>query len=137
MKILLAGFEHETNTFAPSKAAYDNFLNGEGYPGMMRGEDMFALQEVNLATGGFLKAIVAAGDTVLPIIWAGASASAHVTEEAYECIVGEIVEAARANQFDAIYLNLHGAMVPEHLDDGEGELLARLRRVVGDEMPLY
>ena len=36
----------------------------------------------------------------------------------------------------ALYLDLHGAMVAEHLDDGEGEFLGRVRRVVGDAMPV-
>ena len=36
----------------------------------------------------------------------------------------------------ALYLDLHGAMVAEHLDDGEGEFVGRVRRVVGDAMPL-
>jgi len=70
------------------------------------------------------------------VIWAGASASAHVTEDAYERIAGAIVDRVRAGGFDAIYLDLHGAMVTEHLDDGEGELLARVRGIVGDDMPL-
>ena len=30
-----------------------------------------------------------------------------------------------AGTIDAVYLDLHGAMVSEHFDDGEGELLAR------------
>ena len=34
------------------------------------------------------------------------------------------------------HLDLHGAMVTEHLDDGEGELLERVRRIVGDRMPV-
>ena len=38
MHILVAGFQHETNTFAPSKAGYDNFVRGEGFPAMVRGE---------------------------------------------------------------------------------------------------
>ncbi|MCH6039104.1 M81 family metallopeptidase, partial [Salmonella enterica] len=47
-----------------------------------------------------------------------------------------IVDAARAGGFDAIYLDLHGAMVAEHLDDGEGELLARVRALVGPGVPV-
>ena len=35
-----------------------------------------------------------------------------------------------------IYLDLHGAMVAEHHDDGEGELLRRIRALVGERMPI-
>ncbi|AMG35786.1 M81 family metallopeptidase [Achromobacter xylosoxidans] len=136
MHILVAGFQHETNTFAPSKAAYENFVRGEGFPAMVRGDDMLALREVNIPAGGFINAALAQGHTVRTVIWAGASPSAHVTREAYERIAGEIVDAARAGGFDAIYLDLHGAMVAEHLDDGEGELLARVRALVGPGLPV-
>lgn len=137
MRVLVAGFEHETNTFAPTKAAYHNFVNGEGYPAMMRGPEVFRLRDVNLATGGFIRAAEERGYDVIPVIWAGASASAHVTTRAFERIVGEILTAASTNTFDAIYLNLHGAMVTERHDDGEGELLRRLRGVVGADMPIF
>jgi len=41
-----------------------------------------------------------------------------------------------AGPLDAVYLDLHGAMVTEHLDDGEGEILARVRQVIGKDLPL-
>jgi microcystin degradation protein MlrC len=41
-----------------------------------------------------------------------------------------------AGPLDAVYLDLHGAMVSEHLDDGEGKILARVREVIGKELPL-
>lgn len=134
--ILIAGFQHETNTFAPSKAVYENFVRGEGHPAMPRGRDMLSLRDVNIPVGGFIRAAEAHGDTLLPVLWAGASPSAHVSEDAYERIVGEILDAVKRGGFDAVYLDLHGAMVAEHVDDGEGELLARLRKIVGDAVPV-
>jgi len=38
--------------------------------------------------------------------------------------------------FDAVYLDLHGAMVAENTEDGEGELLRRIRGVVGNDLPI-
>src|SRR6201996_2941634 len=43
---------------------------------------------------------------------------------------------AAAGPIDAVYLDLHGAMVTEHFDDGEGEVLARVRPLIGKSMPL-
>jgi microcystin degradation protein MlrC len=43
---------------------------------------------------------------------------------------------AAAGPVDAVYLDLHGAMVAGHCDDGEGELLARVRKVVGARVPV-
>src|SRR4051812_20006350 len=136
MKILIAGFQHETNTFAPTKASYTSFIQGEGFPPMARGVEVMALRDVNVPIGGFINAAQACGHDLLPVIWAGASASAHVTSDAFERIAGEILEAVAQGGFDAIYLDLHGAMVTEQFHDGEGEILARVRRIVGDQLPV-
>ncbi|WP_429407742.1 M81 family metallopeptidase [Paraburkholderia sp. GAS82] len=135
-KILIAGFQHETNTFAPSPATYESFVRGEGHPPMARGDAVLAIRDVNLPIGGFIQASERQGHTLLPVIWTAASPSAQVTEDAYERIVGEIVAAAGEGGFDAIYLDLHGAMVAQHVDDGEGELLARIRAKVGPSVPV-
>ena len=136
MNILVAGFQHETNTFAPTKASYQSFVNGEDFPGLARKDAIFDLLNVNLPISGFIKHVIKAGHEVTPVIWAGAGASAHVTTDAYERIAGEIVDAVRNLPFDAIYLDLHGAMVTEALDDGEGELLLRIRKLVGPAMKI-
>ena len=135
-KILIAGFQHETNTFAPSLATYESFVRGEGHPAMARGDAVLAIRDVNLPIGGFIQASERQGHTLLPVIWTAASPSAQVTEDAYERIAGEIVAAAGDGGFDAIYLDLHGAMVAQHVDDGEGELLARIRAKVGPSVPV-
>jgi len=110
MNILVAGFQHETNTFAPTMATYDSFVRGEDFPGMVRGQSVRELLQVNIPISGLIRHVEALGHTVTPVIWAGAGASAHVAAQAYEQIAGEIVEAVRTAAFDAIYLDLHGAM---------------------------
>ncbi len=97
---------------------------------------MLTLREVNIPVGGFIKEIERDGHQLVPVVWAGAGPSAEVQHDAFERIAGEIVQAARIEQADAIYLDLHGAMVAEQADDGEGELLERLRRVVGDDVTI-
>jgi len=134
MRILIAGFQHETNTFAPSKAAYENFIRGEGFPALCRGNDIFKLRDVNIPIGGFIQHME--HHELIPVIWAAASPSAHVTQDAYERIAGEIIDAITQTPLDAIYLDLHGAMVTENIDDGEGELLARIRKIVGPSVPI-
>ncbi len=136
MNILVAGFQHETNTFAPTVAAYENFVRGEDFPGLARGAQVLDLLEVNIPVAGFVRAVRAHGHTVTPVIWAGAGASAHVTRDAYERIAGEILDAVGRGGFEAIYLDLHGAMVAQHVDDGEGELLARIRAIVAPGMKI-
>lgn len=138
MSILIAGFQHETNTFAPTKADYDKFIHGGGYPPLCRGEALSELKDMNIPLGGFMKQAEDYGYNLIPVLWAGAAPSAHVTQEAYEKICGEILEAIEKNIecITGVYLDLHGAMVCEHIDDGEGELLARIRSLIGDDIPL-
>ena len=133
MRVLIAGFQHETNTFAPSKTGYDDFVRGGAFPALTRGADLLAMRDINIPVGGFIGAMRDA--ELVPVLWAGATPAAHVTQDAFERIAQEITEAADG-RIDAIYLDLHGAMVCEHLDDGEGELLGRLRRAVGPRVPI-
>jgi microcystin degradation protein MlrC len=136
MDILIAGFQHETNTFAPTKATYDSFLRGEDFPALARGLDVLQLADVNIPIGGFINHVRGLGHAVLPVIWAGAGASAQTTTDAYERIAGEILAGVKTLSYDAIYLDLHGAQVTEDLDDGEGELVSRVRTVVGPNVKI-
>lgn len=137
-RVAMAGFLHETNTFAPSPATYAGFQQGGGYLPMSRGEEITGrCGGVNLGISGAIAHGAADGWEMVPILWTGAIPSAHVEKDAYERIAGEIVDGiAAAGDLDGVYLDLHGAMVAEHLDDGEGELIARIRRVVGRGIPI-
>jgi microcystin degradation protein MlrC len=139
-RILVAGFQHETNTFAPSLAGWPAFLRGDGFPAYSRGAAMLEVfRGVNAPMGGFIDAARSAGWTLLPSCWAGATPSSYVTTEAFERIADAILtdtEAALAQGLDGIYLDLHGAAVAQNADDSEGELLARLRARVGPQLPI-
>ncbi|MFT5534560.1 MAG: microcystin degradation protein MlrC [Burkholderiaceae bacterium] len=138
MRIAIGGFQHETNTFAPSKATWNDFVAGGGWPAMVSGHAMFAaVAGANMPIAGFIAAAQARQHTLLPTTWCSASPSAHVTEDAFERIADLIVSGIRkAMPIDAVYLDLHGAMVAEHLDDGEGEILQRVRALVGPAIPV-
>ena len=138
MRIAVGGFQHETNTFAPAKATFDDFARGGGWPPLLKGDDVFdGTAGINLPVAGFVEAMRKTTHRLVPTAWAAASPSAHVTEDAYERISGMIVYALKsAGKLDAVYLDLHGAMVAEHANDGEGELLSRVRAVVGPDIPV-
>src|SRR3954449_8192026 len=137
-RIAVGGFLHETNTFAPTKATYDDFVHGGGWPAMAFGAGVLkTMRHINVGLAGFVEATEARGWELVPTISCGASPSAHVTSDAYERIVKVMIDGiASAGRLDAVYLDLHGAMVTEHLDDGEGEILARVRKVIGKDLPL-
>lgn len=137
MRIAIGGFQHETNTFAPSKARYEDFVRDGGWPGLRRGGEILdTMVARNLPIAGFIEQMKGTRHQLVPTAWAACEPSAHVTEDAYERIAAMIVEGIRDAAPDAVYLDLHGAMVAEHVEDGEGELLARVRRIVGPKVPL-
>lgn len=135
MRIVFAGFQHETNTFAPAPADYHAFELGGGWPGLTRGHAVFAtIAGANIPAAGFIDAATPHGHQLIPSVWCAASPSAAVTRDAFERIAGMILEdIAAAMPVDAVYLDLHGAMVAEHADDGEGELLQRVRALIGPD----
>ena len=136
-RIAVGGFHHETNTFAPTKAAFEHFARTDGWPGLQRGGGMLeALAGKNIPLPGFAEA--APKDwQLLPTVWCNASPSAHVERDAYERICGMMLDELRAlGPVDAVFLDLHGAMVCEHLEDGEGPLLQAVRQVIGPDVPL-
>jgi microcystin degradation protein MlrC len=137
-RIAVGAFLHETNTFAPTKATYADFVHGGGWPAMAQGDDVLkVMQNINVGLAGFAGQASANGWELVPTISCGASPSAHVTEDAFERVVKVMIDGiAAAGQLGAVYLDLHGAMVTEHLDDGEGEILARVRKVIGKDLPL-
>ncbi len=130
--------QHETNTFAPSPADYAAFEQGGGWPGLCRGDGLLeAVAGANIPVQGAIEALRAANHRVVPLVWAAANPSAHVTDDAFERIVGGLLETLKASgPVDGVYLDLHGAMVTQSFDDGEGELLRRIRDLVGPRVPV-
>jgi microcystin degradation protein MlrC len=137
-RIAFGGFLHETNTFAPSKAGMDAFERGGGWPVLSRGEAIFdAVRNVNVGASGFVEAARENGWTLLPALWAAATPSAEVRHEAFERIAADLLtRIAAAAPLDGVYLDLHGAMVAENAEDGEGEILSRIRGAIGPDVPL-
>ena len=135
-RIAVGGIHHETNSFAAEPATWDRFVEPDAGPGLSRGEEIFArFKGLNIGMSGYLEA--AMSHDLVPLLWANAGPSAPVTENAYERLVGMLLDDLRAaGAVDAVYLCLHGAMVTEHLEDGEGELLRRLRAAVDLPEPL-
>jgi len=137
LKVLVAGYQHETNTFAPSKADWAAFNRGDSFPAFVHGQPMLdQMRGVNIPIGGFIDSAHTRGWQLVPSSWCGAIPSAHVTADAFERISASILADVEKGGFDAVYLDLHGAAVAEHVDDTEGELIARIREAVGPGLPI-
>jgi microcystin degradation protein MlrC len=137
-RIAIGGVQHETNTFAATRATFEDFVHADAWPGLCRGAALVeAVKGINLPIAGFIDQARAEGHTLKPLLWCSAQPSGPVTRDAFERIAFILLEdLAAALPVDALYLDLHGAMVAEHLDDADGELLARVRECVGADIPV-
>jgi len=122
MKILVARLNHETNTFSPIATPLQSF----GDNGPLYGNEAY-LASKNTRTGiaAFIDILEKAGHEVVVACSATANPSGSVSAKAYIHLCDTIVSAAQG--CDAVALDLHGAMVAENSEDGEGDLLERVR----------
>jgi len=97
IRIAVGGFLHETNTFAPTRATYDDFVHGGGWPSMAHGPDVLkVMRKINVGLAGFVETAEASGWALVPTISAAASPSAHVTRDAFERVMKEMVDGIAA-----------------------------------------
>jgi microcystin degradation protein MlrC len=136
-RIAVGGFHHETNTFVRTPTDFAYFCSHRDRPPLVRRGDVLEwLSGISFALSGFLQ-IMAKDHDIVPLLWTSGGAGGIVTKDAFERISAELIaELSQQMPVDAIYLDLHGAMVTEDFEDGEGELLRRIRACVGQDMPI-
>jgi microcystin degradation protein MlrC len=130
-RVLTAEFMHETNTFSVQLTDETTFRNagvllGDAIPPAFRG--------TRTAIGAAFEAADRFGWDLVHPLTAHANPSGRVTDAAFELFSGTILDAC--DGVDGVLLHLHGAMATESSDDGEGELLSRLRRRLGPGIPI-
>lgn len=133
--VVIAEFKHETNCFCPIPAdekAYRsrNYLFGD--------EILSWCDGVKNEIGGFRDIFRdKEGFRLIPAIAANAMPGGRVTRDIYETATRAILSTIRSTgRVDGVLLALHGAMVPEGGEDGEGPLLEAIRAEVGPEVPI-
>ncbi len=133
-RILVASIKHETNTFSDRPADLAAFHSRYCY----RGEEIpTAMRGTKVEMAAFFDAAERHGWSLTYPIATSATPSGRVAKAAFDEFAGDIVAAIdRGPKFDAILLALHGAMVLEHHEDGEGLLLEMVRAKVGHAVPI-
>jgi microcystin degradation protein MlrC len=133
-RVLAARIMHETNTFSRVKTDMAAFRRRDFH---LDNQIPAAYRGTRSAFGGTFEAADKYGWTLIHPVSAAANPSGLVTGEAFEALAALLLRAA-ADQgpLDGVLLHLHGAMVTEQHEDGEGELLERLRRVIGPSVPV-
>lgn len=137
MQIAIGGFFHESNTFCQTPTNLESFQQGALY----FGENIVGhWKGTESEISGFWDGAKQFKFEPVPTVGAWAWPSGTVTDEAFEKISNEIVSRIKrsrlAGKLDGVLLALHGAMVTESLSDPEGELLTRVRQLVGRDLPI-
>jgi microcystin degradation protein MlrC len=136
MRIATGNIGHESNSFTPIPTPYEAF--SEQGRGIYRGEEVLtAMRGKNTGCGGFIDGTEAHGLELVPLLWTFAQPSGPVEATAYRRLKDEFLERLRAAMpVDGALLDLHGAMVVEDIEDGEGDLLAAVREILGPDRPI-
>jgi microcystin degradation protein MlrC len=132
-KILIGECKQEISSFNPVLSGYQDYEIGWG-------QQILDYHEgTNTEVCGAKAVFQAQPDVMLvPAYSARTTVSGGTLAQAdFERIKREFLEAVRAAPpVDGIYLSLHGAMAAENEDDPEGLLLAEIRKIVGEEIPM-
>ena len=129
MRIFVAGFATETNTFSPIFADLDSFKASlYAPPGTHPATPTLCTAPLTVARARAR----AEGWTLIEGTTAFADPAGLVQRAAYDHLLSTIIaELKAAMPVDGVLLCVHGAMVADGVDDPEGELAAAVRAVVG------
>ncbi|MFC1692030.1 M81 family metallopeptidase [Candidatus Latescibacterota bacterium] len=132
-RILVGSLLHETNTFNPNPTGLEEFK----LRGMLFGDEIVEKRR-HTATeiGGFIDILERNNVKIIPTVHASPYPSGLVTTEALEIALSCILDTLDTTQVDGVLLSLHGAMVSQEHDDGEGFILKSIRKKAGSSIPI-
>jgi len=137
MRIAVGGIEHETCGFAaPSPTAAATTLISVARS-IKYGEELRSLGDANTIVDGLVRGVRETGHEHVPLLWIDANTSPPVTRESLESAIEDLLDRLRkALPVDGVLLSLHGAFAAEGVDDADGEVLSRVRQLVGPKVPV-
>ena len=135
MKVIITGcFRHETNRYALGVTDFKKYaereatFDGQGIMETWKTERLHPFYNYFADKEEY---------RLIPVMIMNASPGPVVAQEVWEKVKDSLLEAIDAeDHVDGILLGLHGAMVTEKFEDGEGELLEVLRNKVGKDVPI-
>ncbi|NND08993.1 MAG: M81 family metallopeptidase [Saprospiraceae bacterium] len=121
-RIAIAGLAIESSTFSPAKTHEEAFHAKSG-------DAIFDIYPFFSADSALRRQA-----NWFPALKGHALPGGIVTREAYESLVGKTLQFLEKNlPYDGLFFDIHGAMSVEGLDDPEGDLIKRIRKVIGSE----
>ena len=136
MRVITGAIGHETSTFTTVATTWESYRNQRfGY--LIGDEIISKFRGTNTTIGGYIAGAEAHGLELIPTIFANAHPSGPTPRDVFEAILKDMLDRiAEAGSIDGVLLDLHGAMVAEGIDDGEGHILAAVRELVGPRVPI-
>lgn len=124
---------HETNTYSPFSTGVENFrkrcyVNGD--------EVIRYYENTHTVIGAYIETLRANAVEIIPAVAAMAEPSGIVEETAFEQMLQELLAPLACDKVDGVLLALHGAMVTEADEDGDGLILQEVRKRVGPNVPI-
>jgi microcystin degradation protein MlrC len=139
MRIAAGGILHETSTCVDTPTTMGQF---EFDRGVIRGADMLErFRGTNVCTGGFIEGAQNYNFDLVPLLRASAFPNGLIVREVYESLKRELLERLQEAErtggpVDGVLLDLHGAMVVDGIDDGDGDLIEAFRDYLGPDRPI-
>jgi len=131
MTVAIAGILQESNTFSPVKTRYEDFSPVFGDAAFERHQGKAT------EIGGFIDVLSAARARVAPVCAAWAITAGRMVRRDFDRLAREFEDGlAQVRRPSALLIAMHGAQTAEGVDDVEGALLARARRVLGERVPI-
>ena len=132
MRVAVGGYIVAVNSFATQRLDLERFqratLTGDALLRAGRGES---------AISGFLDGARENNWDIVPLQFVLAGVGGTVTKEAHETAKESFLTLLRkVGPVDGVFLQLHGTAAAEHVDDCEGDLLAALRGLLGEKIPI-
>jgi microcystin degradation protein MlrC len=133
MRVAIAGFQHETNSFAKVKASLSKWEEA----GILRGDEIIKEYRESKATiAGILSRLESETDAeIVPLVFSRLMPMGNITVEANDFLEKEILNSIKEQgPWDIVFLAQHGAAVSEKYSDPDGELAERVRAIVGPDV---
>ena len=136
MRVITGAIGHETSTFTTVATTWESYRNQRfGY--LIGDEIISKFRGTNTTIGGFIAGAEAHGLELIPTIFANAHPSGPTPRYVLDAILKDMLDRiAEVGPIDGVLLDLHGAMVAEGINDGEGHILAAVRELVGPRVPI-
>ena len=135
MRVVTGAISHETSTFTTVPTTWESYHARFGY--WLGSEILKKFRKTNTPMGGFIEGAEAHGFELIPTVFAEPQPSGPTPRDLFDAILKELLDGiTEAAPMDGVLLELHGSMVIEGIDDGEGHVLGAVRELVGPEVPI-